>query len=249
MNRAATALALICGLASAAHADCVWGFFDTNRINYPGGLLNGSEHTSLVNIINAAGGTLAAPTPTLTPAYLAGIDVFYTSLFRTDGASTLTAAEQAALQGWFNAGGTLVVTADIFGVAAYDSFTSFLGITYTAVGSANNATVVGAHPLTAGVASIAYNTESTFTLPGTGLTLANNFNGQRYSAVMDGLTGFAGPGRLFVAGDHNMFTNTYIGTQDNTRFAQNLANWACIPAPGTGAVALTVLVFAARRRR
>lgn len=239
-----------CALASAAQAECVWGSFDSTRINYPDGVLNGSAHTTLAGIINAGGGTLAASTSTLTAAYLSSVDVFYTSLFRTDGASTLSAAEQAAVQSWFFAGGTLIVTADIFAPESYDSLTSFLGVTnYNPLSNGGNATVINSHALTAGVTSIAFTTESTFSVPATALALANGPSNQLFSAVMDPSTGYNGGGRLFIVGDHNMFTNSFISSADNTVLAQNMASWACIPAPGVTTVAAGMMLFGAARRR
>jgi hypothetical protein len=108
--------------------NCIWGSFDASRINYSAGPLTGSAHTQLRDIIVANGGTVGAATPLLTAAYLADMDVFYTSLLSTN-TGVLSAAEQTALQNWIAGGGTLIVTADIFPLPAYESFTAFYGVT------------------------------------------------------------------------------------------------------------------------
>lgn len=211
----------------AAQSSCVWGSFDVSRINYASGTLTGSGHTTLQSIITGNGGTLAAPTPTLTDAYLAGVDVFYTSLLSTS-TGTLSAAEQTALHNWIAAGGTLIVTADIFPLAAYESFTAFYGVTgYTSLSHNQTGNVVAAHAITAGVSVYRYNTESTYTYGADAMLLGDNGAGSDFMIVMEPATGFTAGGRIAVTGDHNMFTNTYINANDNFTLATNIANWAC----------------------
>ena len=213
-------------VASASSAQCVWGSFDASRINYAGGVLStGSNFVTLRGLIMGGGGTLAAGTSELTSAYLAGVSVFFTSLL-TNNEVPLSASEQAALQAWVASGGTLIVTADIFNLPGYNSFTSFLGVTnYVSISHQGSGPVINAHPLTAGVATMSYNTNATFSIPASALTLANDALGNRYSAVMDPATGFAGPGRLFIVGDHNMLTETLINA--NLTLATNMVAWAC----------------------
>ena len=81
-----------------------------------------------------------------------------------------------ALQNWIGGGGTLIVTADIFPLAAYESFTSAYGITgYTDLGHMGVGYTVATHPVTQGVTSYSYGTESTFfDTSGDGLVLGNN---------------------------------------------------------------------------
>jgi len=45
--------------------------------------------------------------------------------------------------------------------------------------------------------------------------------------VLEAATGFPYAGRILVTGDHNMFTDSYIGSADNTQLANNIAVWAC----------------------
>ena len=48
-----------------------------------------------------------------------------------------------------------------------------------------------------------------------------------FMVVLEPGTGFPHAGRVLVLGDHNMFGNTFIGNADNTRLANNIAQWAC----------------------
>lgn len=220
----------MCGVTKAQ--DCVWGSFDSSRINYAAGPLNGSAHVTLRGIITSNGGTVAAGTPTLSASYLSDKDVFYTSLLNTF-TGTLSGAEQTALQDWIAAGGTLIVTADIFPLPAYESFTSFYGVTgYTDIGNCSfDGNVVSAHPITAGVTQYNYCTESTYTFGSDAMLLGDNGAGGDFMIVMEPGTGFSAGGRILVLGDHNMFTESYITGADNILMANNIAAWACVP-PG-----------------
>ena len=232
MRRVAILLLCLLVPAAAIAGECVWGSFDASRINYPGGPLTGTEHSSLRTIVTANGGTIAPPTPTLTGAYLSGVDIFYTSLLNTN-TGTLSAAEQAALHTWIDAGGTLIVTGDIFPLPAYESFTAFYGVTnYTAISAVGNGTVVAAHPITLGVSAFFYNTNCTFTHGADGLLLGRDMAGNLFMVVLEPATGFPHPGRILILGDHNMFTNSSIGSADNTRLATNIAMWACEATTG-----------------
>jgi len=138
------------------------------------------------------------------------------------------------LGGWVNGGGTLIVTADIFPLAAYESFTSPFGITgYTAVSSSGLGTVVPAHPITDGVTHFEYLTDSAYLdFNAEGLLLGVNLLGDRYMTVFEPSTGFTSGGRILVFGDHNMFADSYIGQADNTRLAENTIDWAAtVPEP------------------
>lgn len=248
--RRGAAIAALSVLSTWAQASCLWGSFDVSRINYSTGPLTGSSHSVLQGIVAANGGTLAAATPTLTASYLSGVDVFYTSLLSTSS-GTLDASEQAALQGWIAGGGTLIVTADIFPLAAYESFTSFYGVTgYTPLTNVGTGSTVAAHAITAGVTTYAYVTESTYTYGGDALLLGNNGLGSDFMIVMEPGTGFTAGGRILVTGDHNMFTDSQIGNLDNTRLANNIAAWACTPVPEPATMAaLGIGVCALLRRR
>ena len=214
-----------------AQDSCDWGSFDASRINYSGGALTQWDHNTMRGIIESNGGVIAAPTSTLTAAYLGGVDVFYTSMLHTR-TGTLSAAEQAALQGWISTGGTLIVTADIFPFPAYESFTSFYGVTgYTTSFECVDTTgfPVDVHPITDGVTSYKYCTGGTFTSGIDALVLGDNGFGSDFIAVLEPATGFVAGGRILVIGDHNMFTENDINRQDNIPLANNISAWACEP--------------------
>ena len=108
----------------------------------------------------SAGGTIATSTATLTAGYLSGIDAFYTSLLN----SSLSAAEQTALQDWVAASGILIVSADASRNAQYDSFVSVYGVTNWGVDSdTTTATVVAAHQITTNVTTVRYALTAPFT--------------------------------------------------------------------------------------
>ena len=232
MRQVMAAAVFLVVLGAPARAQ-VWGCFDESRVNYPGAVLSGGlEHTALAGIIAASGATLAPPSPALSPGYLAGVDVFYTSLLR-DNNMPLSPAEQGALQAWLAGGGTLIVTADIFNLPGYTSFTAFLGVTGYAIGSSlSPATVAGVHPITTGVGPVAFTTSAFFVHPAGAQVLLKDAGLNTLGVVMDPTSGHSGPGRLAVFGDHNLFTNSFISLTNNTRLAQNLVAWAnrgCVP--------------------
>jgi cysteine-rich repeat protein len=222
-------------LAPVTARAAVWGSFDGTRVNYAGGVLtDGTDHEELRAIIAANGDTLAPATGSLTGVYLAGVDVFYTSLLNT-GAPVLSMAEQTALQAWVTAGGTLVVTGDIFPLPFYESFTAPFGITGWAQTGAGTAAPSGAmHPLTAGVASIDQITQSTFTFGVDALELLTADDGNAFMIVLEPSTGFCLGGRILVLGDHNLFSDGGIAVADNTVLATNLVEWAALGGGGCG---------------
>ncbi|MFG0317943.1 MAG: DUF4350 domain-containing protein [Planctomycetota bacterium JB042] len=214
--------------AVETRGQCVWGSFDASRVNYAGGELVTGNHSTLRSIVTQAGGVLAPSTPTLTSSYLAGVDVFYTSLL-SNSTGALSPAEQTALIGWVQGGGTLIVTGDIFPLAAYDSFTAPFGVTnYASIStSATGAPVPPVHPLTDSIAAYRYVTNCTFTYGADAQLLGNDSAGNAFLIVLEPSTGYFGGGRIVVFGDHNMFTDSYIASNDNVALAGNLVDWAC----------------------
>jgi hypothetical protein len=68
--------------------------------------------------------------------------------------------------------------------------------------------------------------------------------------VMEPGTGVNVGGRIAVFADHNMFADSFIGSNDNTLLATNLANWAAVvPEPGTFVVLGAALFGLAAMRR
>lgn len=219
-------LSLLLIVALTAAQTCSWGSFDDSRINYPGGTLTGSAHTTLAGIIEANSGVLEDPTSLLTENYLNGVDVFYTSLL-SNSTGALSSAEQTALYDWISGGGTLIVTGDIFPLNAYESFTSNYGVTnYTSISGSGDGYPVASHPITDGVTSYFFMTECTFTYGSDALLLGDNGSGSDFMIVMEEGTGFTEGGRILVLGDHNMLTNNYIASSDNTVLTNNIAAWA-----------------------
>ena len=205
---------------------CVWGGFDQSRLNYPGGVVRTGDHQKLRGILSTARATLATPTASLTRSYLNSIDVFYTSLLSKQ-AGTLSAAEQTELQAWVRAGGTLVVTGDVFPAAAYESFTAWLGITsWFADGSCvAEGKPLGSHRLTTGVTNYQYCTRGGFDPGLTANVLGEDANGQPFLVLEAGA--LVGQGRVLVVGDHNLFTDGFIDLAQNRILATNLVHWAC----------------------
>lgn len=210
----------------AAGQTCVWGSFDGSRINYADGPLTGVAHGALRGIINANGGTLAPATPTLTAAYLAGIDVFYTAMLSSSSGG-LSATELAALQGWLSTGGTLIVTVEYSPLVHYNALMAPYGVSFAQIAQQGVATVVGNHPITSGVTTIKFAAESEVFFGSNALLLAKGPTQKDFAIVMESSTGFTSGGRILAFGDHNMFTDSYINTNDNVLLAGNMVTWAC----------------------
>lgn len=105
----------------------VWGGWDSSRTNWPGGVFfDGSELSEFRAIIAAAGDTVVPGTSTLNASYLAGIDVFYTSLHKAG--TPLSSAEQTALQDWIADGGILVLAADYLDPSLAEGYTAAYGV-------------------------------------------------------------------------------------------------------------------------
>jgi hypothetical protein len=228
----------------------VWGSFDASRV-LSGRSLSGSDHDTLRDRISLQGGTLAAPTLTLTEAYLAGIDVFYTGPI-SDGAGDLSSQEQQALQSWVAQGGSLIVTVDINSTgSAADSILSPFGgaLSGEPVYSASLAYPTGSHPIVDGITQIQVGTPIGLS-PGTDMqVLATHGPANMVVAmVLESATGYAGLGRVAMFGDHNLFDDTFI--PQNIQLADQLIAWA-VPEPSTGALLMLGLgaIGAGSRRR
>ncbi|MFG0317944.1 MAG: hypothetical protein ACF8XB_11770, partial [Planctomycetota bacterium JB042] len=171
--------------AERSWGQCSWGSFDAARVNDAGGVLTTGAYGTLRSLIANEGGTLAPATPTLTPSYLAGVDVFFTSLLN-NSTGALSPAEQAALVAWVEGGGTLVVTGDISPLAAYDSFTAPFGVTgYTAISTvATGAPIPPVHPITASVGTYRYVGNCTFSFGSDAQRLGDDSAGHPFLVVL-----------------------------------------------------------------
>ncbi|MFG0330279.1 MAG: DUF4350 domain-containing protein [Phycisphaerales bacterium] len=212
--------------AVASAGGVVWGSFDSSRINYSAGALNGDAHIQLRGIITANGDSVAAGTSTITDSYLSGVDVFYTSLLNTT-TGYLSAAEKTSLDNWVAGGGTLIVTAEYLNPDTYEDYTAAYGVgNYFGLANRANGTPVGSHPIMDGISSFFIPAECTFTYGPDAELIGINAFGDDFMVVLEPSTGYTGGGRVLVMGDHNMFTDTYIFDEDNFPLAQNMVEWA-----------------------
>ena len=200
-----------------------WGGFTTSRLNYAGASLAGTVHSSLRQTILDNDGCIRPMAPTLTPEYLADVDVFYTSLLSDGG--TLSADEQAALADWLAAGGTLVVTADNVSSGSYESFTQAYGVTGYVAASVGTASVTVAHPLTTDVTTIDPDGVADFSYGADAQELATTDGNTPMLVLLDPSTNYCGGGRIVVYADHNVFNDTGILDADNATLANDLAAW------------------------
>jgi len=229
----ALATAPLLSSSDASAQACIWGSFDASRINYANGTLVGANHDDLRNLITTKGGIIAAPTVSLTTTYLSGVDVFYTSMLSTT-TGALSAAEQTALIGWISTGGTLIVSAEVYPLAAYDTFSAPFGVTnYVSLSTTGTAAPTTFHAITQSVNTYKYYTNSTFSYGSDAQLLCDDGNGNALMVVLEPATGFFSGGRVLVVGDHNMFTDPFIVSDDNTKLADNMVKWACEPGSAT----------------
>ena len=102
------ALALCLAFVGTAFAKVVGSFDETRLYSADKNLQTGSNMTEWRAEFMNQGATIVT-TPTITPDFLATIDVFVTSHFSKITPST---DEVNAMKAWVQAGGTLVVTGD-----------------------------------------------------------------------------------------------------------------------------------------
>lgn len=231
-------MALACFTPNAASA-ATWGSFDASRLAYPAAGLTGDVHSQLRDVITENGDEVGDATGEITEEYLAGVDVFYTSMV-SDGTGpspgalgTLSLDERAALALWIADGGTLIVTPDSNGfegpwASVYDTYTEQYGVTdYEFVFGPGSGSPFVVHPITEGVTSYSVDSTARFEfgaegeLIGTAIDVADPF-----LVVYEPATGFSEGGRVLIIADHNALTNNYIGNLDNTLLASNIVGWA-----------------------
>lgn len=227
-------LLIICLFSFATSANAlVIGSFDQPRINYFGGEFETGNYTSIRSELAARGDTISTIT-NLTSTSLSGVDVFYTSLLNTS-TGILSASEQTSLVDWVSGGGTLFAAGDISSwFPAYNSFLNPFGLGIGPSASVTNgtATVVDfANPITNGpnglVNTFDYATAGLYA-PGPYNTLAT-VGSDAILIQMD-----FGLGQIVAIGDHNLFTDTYIGTNESNLFFNVLDSASTsVPEPST----------------
>jgi len=216
-----------------------WGSFDISRMAYSAGTLNGTVHSELRTLIGDNDDEIAPTTGTLTPEYLATVDVFYTGML-SDGTGpsagelgTLSLDERAALSDWLVAGGTLVITADSNGFdgpfpIVYESWLADYGVSdFSFVFEPGVGQPVVVHPITEGINAYSLDGTVSFTYPAEGEILGTAVAAEDpLIVVFEPATGFVQGGRILVFSDHNALTDGFIGDLDNLALAQNIVEWA-----------------------
>jgi len=221
-------LLFVAGLALPLPSQAaVWGGFDSGRVNYPGGLLSGSAHSTFQARIALQGDSIHTMASSLDSAYLSNVDVFYTSL-AAEGVFPLAAVEQTALSSWVAGGGVWIISGDIFNLALYNSYGAPFGISnFTEEGPAPAVSISPvSHPLTVGLTSLQGTTYSSWTSGPNGQALASYPGNKTFMEVYDLSSGFTFGGAVLVLGDHNFLTDGFIGQADNQMFLDNMIAWA-----------------------
>ncbi|MEX5728105.1 hypothetical protein Ga0609869_001458 [Rhodovulum iodosum] len=220
------ALAVAAVSAAPAMAASI-GSLDSSR-TYLSYQLDGGNYDDIRNAIINDGHSVTAGTGTVSAAYLAGLDVFYTGMLDTAS----TAPEIAALQSFVAAGGTLVIGADNTSVNSagnYNSWFTPFGLSVTGNGASGGTWAASSDALLAnGVAgtSLGFVAGTDFTA-GAYTTLATDSDGD--AAVVK--IGY-GSGWVVGLGDGN-FNDDPASTQSQQFFRNIMAE-----ADGPGEVPL-----------
>jgi hypothetical protein len=213
------------GIVSPAPAS-VWGSFNASRVLSGRSLLS-SVHDGMRERIELAGGSFAVPANTVTEAYLAGVDVFYTGPV-ADGIGDVSNEEQQALSNWVAAGGSLIITVDIHSwQSAGDRILSpFNGaISQEGVWSDDYAYPIGLHPIIDGIDRIRVGTPIGLIAGADTQPLAlHGRDDMLVAMVLDSSTGYQARGRVAIFGDHNLFDDGRI--MENIPLTDNLIAWA-----------------------
>lgn len=191
--------------------------------------LDGGKYDDIRNAIIGDGHTVVAGTGTVTPGYLAGLDVFYTGMLDTSA----TGAEISALQNFASAGGVVVIGAEnvsVNTVAGYNSWFNPFGLSVSGGSASGGSWAAGTDPLLAsGVAgsALGFSSGTDFT-PGAYNVLATDSTGD--AAVVS--LAF-GSGLIIGLGDGN-FINDPASAQSQQFFRNIMAlSPASTPEPGS----------------
>lgn len=223
---------------------------------------SGSYPAAMRQLVNSSfPGVSHTETDTLTPAYLSAVHVVVLSVAMSDSSaiSPLTAAEQAALRAFVDAGGSAILMPDndAFSggaVAANVSLISPFGmaVTGTLFGSQLVNFSAGPNPLADGpfgqVAQITFNYPAWLTALGGARQIGTlAANGQPAIAIFDRGDLAPGSGRVVVCTDTAAMDLSF-GAGNGTAFL-NAMDWLGVPTPGTLALLAAGLVAGTRRRR
>jgi hypothetical protein len=235
-----------------ANADLRIGGFDAGRGGMVG-ISDGAWFSTLRTYITGACPSVGASfsgTGTLTPAYLAGIDVLFISTIK-DGSAAITPlspAEQAALLQFVLGGGGVVILADNAGVAGSGPGSpngSCLSVFGCDAGGASGApatiTVIQVHPVTAGP----YGTTSSFHMhdcgwftslgPGSAMLGRWLFNNSITLAAIDRSVLGPGSGAVVLFSDTSFLFNDFLipGWPDYTESRKLALNAIAFVSPPT----------------
>lgn len=263
---------LVHGAARPAQADFVLGAFDSTRSS-TANPVTGLFSSDAIAALNASfPGITYAAAPTLTPGFLAGVDVLILTPNDTDTLpiTPLSAGEQTALFDFIQAGGRAFLIADGFSpfVVSAQSMVAPFGVTIVDDGLSGplNATpTTHAHPVINGPFG------DTSSIPMLGAGVFTNLGPHATSlATLDalGLPALAaieahtlGPnsGRVVLISDVSLFADDNLGgyfSQSQTLFL-NAIDFLRVPEPGSrtlatlgaGGIGLVVALRSRRRPR
>ncbi len=216
----------------SANAGIVVGSFDSSRINYAGGAFETGFYSVLRNDLANRGDSIQTIS-SITASNLQGVDVFYTSLLSTSTGG-LSVSEQSALVAWVNGGGTLFTAGDVLNwQAVFNTFLNPFGINMSTDAtpySVGSGTIVDtSNPIINGpnglVTSFDYATSGVYDA-GAYNTFATDSIG---NAIL--IQQAFGLGQVVAIGDHNLFTDTYIGLNEETLFLNVLDSSTAVPVP------------------
>ena len=216
------AAALITSTASAANT---WGSLDSSRLQSASDeFTTSSNHSGFRGKITGAGDTIAAPTSSITAAYLSGVDVFFTSMMSAAPSGT----ELTDLSAWVSGGGICIVTCnDTNRTQTVSTFAQF-GIEAYPGGHDGLAFSFGGHALVAGVNDLPFtNNSDLYTNDFTMAWLAGNNWEETIALANENV----GSGMALALATNDVWLNG--AAADALIFQDNVVAWASGGGTGT----------------